>query len=126
MIRPVGDGRKTNGTVFPPTQVGRWAGLTQCICEPLRLVVMDDGHTECVEADQTQHCPVEALSLDQVSDGEAEPLLFPPEVRGTAVLAALQAGPGERRPWRNSGGNNTQTGDKVTQSSILYFSMKSL
>lgn len=56
---------------------------------------MYNGYTQRVEANQTQHSPVEALRFDQAADGEANPLLFPPEVRGVLVLA-LHAGPGER------------------------------
>jgi len=77
--------------------------LTQSEGEPLRLVVVNDGHTQRVEAHQTQHSPVEALGLHQVADSEAEPLLLPPEVRRVLVLVlALQAGPGERRPGGGS------------------------
>lgn len=63
------------------------------------------GHTQRVEANQTQHSPVKALGLDQTANGEANPLLFPPEVRRVLVLA-LHAGPGKRRPW---GGSWNQT-----------------
>lgn len=76
---------------------------------------MYDGHTQCVEADQTQHSPVEALRLDQAADGEADPLLFPPEV-GRVFVLALHTGPGERRPWGGSWNKTHQNGDKVTES----------
>lgn len=59
------------------------------------------SYTQRVEANQTQHSPVEALGLDQTTDGEANPLFFPPKVRRALVLA-LHAGPGERRPWGGS------------------------
>lgn len=75
--------------------------LTQGVGEPLRLVIVHYGHTQCVEANQTQHSPVEALGLDQTTDGEAYPLLFPPEV-GRIVVLALHAGPSKWRPWGGS------------------------
>lgn len=62
---------------------------------------MNYGYTQRVEADQTQHSPVEALGFDQTADGEANSLLFPPEVRRVFALA-LHAGPGKRRPWGGS------------------------
>lgn len=69
--------------------------LTQCIGEPLGLVVVYNSYTQSIESNETQHSPVEALGLDQTADGEANPLLFPPEVRRALVLA-LHAGPSKR------------------------------
>lgn len=59
---------------------------------------MHDGHTQRVEAHQAQHGPVEGLRLDDVADEEAQPALPLLESR-SFQLGALQAGPGERRPW---------------------------
>lgn len=75
--------------------------LTQCIGEPLRLVIVYYGYTQCVEANQTQHSPVEALGLDQTTDSEANSLLFSAKVR-RAFIFALHAGTGKRRPWGGS------------------------
>lgn len=76
---------------------------------------MYDGYTQRVEANQTQHSPVEALGFDQTADGKANPLLFPPEVRGALVLA-FYTGPGERRPWGGSWNKTRQNGNKVIES----------
>lgn len=81
--------------------VNKLLELTECKGEPLGLVIVDNGYTQRVEANQTQHSPVEALGLDQMADGEAYPLFFPSKVRGALVLT-LQAGSGERRPWGGS------------------------
>lgn len=70
---------------------------------------MHYGHTQCVQPDKTQDSPVEALRLDHASDEEADPFLFPVEVRGVIVLAALHAGPGERRSLGCSGDKRTHT-----------------
>lgn len=75
--------------------------LTQSIGEPLRLVIVNYGYTQRVEANEAKHGPVEALRFDQAADGEADPLLFPPEVR-RAVVLALHTAPGERRPLGSS------------------------
>lgn len=73
--------------------------LTQCCGEPLRLVVMNNGHTESVQGNNTEDSPVETLCFHHASDEESEHLLFPAEVGGALVLATLQAGPGKWRPW---------------------------
>lgn len=73
------------------------AALTQSIGEPLRLVIVNYGYTQRVEANEAKHSPVEALRFDQAADGEAYPLFFPSEVR-RAVVLALHTAPGKRRP----------------------------
>lgn len=67
---------------------------------------MHDGHTQRVEAHQAQHGPVEGLRLDDVPDEEAQPAL-PPLEGGSFQLGALQARPGERRPWKVERGTAT-------------------
>lgn len=39
--------------------------------EPLRLVVVDDGNTDGVQAHKAEDYPVEAVRLDHTADGEA-------------------------------------------------------
>lgn len=83
--------------------------LTECVGEPLGLVVVHYSHTQCVQAHQTQHCPVEALRLHHAPDEEADSLFFPAQIRGALILAALHAGPGERGAlgsWVHREGNN--------------------
>lgn len=76
-------------------------GLTEGGGEPLRLVVVHDGHTQRVESHHAQHQPVEALSLHHAADEEAQPLLFAPEVGGAVQLAAaLHAGAAKWRAGR--------------------------
>lgn len=64
---------------------------------------MHDGHTQRVEAHQAQHGPVEGLRLDNVPDEKAQSALPPLESR-SFQLGALQARPGERRPWKGEQG----------------------
>lgn len=78
---------------------------------------MYDGYTQRVEANQTQHGPVEALGLDQTAYCETNPLFFPPEIRQVFILA-LHTGPGERRPWGGSWNKTHKNGDKVIDSKI--------
>lgn len=56
---------------------------------------MYNGNTTCVEANQTQHSPVEILGLDKMADSETNLLFFPPEV-GQALILAFHASPGKR------------------------------
>lgn len=65
------------------------------------------GHTQRVEANQTQYSPVEGLRLDQVTDGEANPFLFSSQV-GRALILALHTAPCKRGPWGASWQENTK------------------
>lgn len=79
--------------------------LTEGGGEPLRLVVVHDGHAQRVESHHTQHHPVEALRLHHAADEEAQPLLLAAEVGGGVQLAAaLHAGAAKRRAGRSCGG----------------------
>ncbi len=79
-----------------------FVGLTEGPCQPLRLVVVDNGHTQSIEADHTQNDPVEALRFHHAADEEADPLLFTAEVGGAVHLtAALHTGPTKRRARRS-------------------------
>ncbi len=76
--------------------------LTEGLCQPLGLVIVDYGHTQSIEANQTQNDPVEALSFHHAADEEADPLLLTPEVGGAVHLtAAFHAGPTKRRARRS-------------------------
>lgn len=39
--------------------------------QPVRLVVVDDGHTDGVESHQTEHHQVESVGLHHAADGDA-------------------------------------------------------
>lgn len=78
-----------------------WVWLTEGPCKPLRLIIVNYGHTQSVESHQTQNDPVEALSLHHAADEEADPLLLTTEVRGAVHLAAaFHAGSAKRRAGR--------------------------
>lgn len=81
---------------------------TQRVAEPLGLVVMNHGDAQRVQSDDTQHDPVEALSLHHSSDEETNSFFFTPEVRGTFTLTALQAAPSERRSRGRCGSRDKQ------------------
>lgn len=76
--------------------------LTEGRCKPLRLVIVDDCHTQRIEAHQTQNHPIEALGFHHAADKEAGPLLLTAEVGGTVHLAAaFHTGSTKRRAWRS-------------------------
>lgn len=76
--------------------------LTEGPCEPLRLVIVDYGHTQSIEAHQTQNDPVEALSFHHAANEEPGPLLLTPEVGGAVQFtAAFHTGPTKRRSRRS-------------------------
>lgn len=78
--------------------------LTEGSCKPLGLVIVDYGHTQSIEAHQTQNDPVEALSFHHAADEEPDSLLLTPEVGGAVHLtAAFHTGPTKRRAWRSCG-----------------------
>ncbi len=70
--------------------------------KPIGLVVVNYGHTQSVEAHQTQNDPVEALSFHHAADEESCPLLFTPEVGGAVqLIAAFHTGPTKGRARRS-------------------------
>lgn len=76
--------------------------LTEGPCKPLRLVIVDDGHAQRIEAHQTQNHPVETLGFHHAADEEAGPLLLTAKVGGTVHLAAaFHTCPTKRRAWRS-------------------------
>lgn len=76
--------------------------LTEGPRKPLRLVIVDYGHAQSVEAHQTQNNPVEALGFHHAADEEPGPLLLTPEVGGAVHLtAAFHTGPTKRRARRS-------------------------
>lgn len=52
--------------------------LTEEMCEPGWLVVMDNGHTGSVESHQAQDDPVEDLGFHHVANGDAQESLLVP------------------------------------------------
>lgn len=81
---------------------GGGGGLTEGLCEPHRLVIVDDGHAQSVQAHHAENDPVEALSFHHATDEEADPFLFAPEVGGAVhFAAAFHAGSAERRARRS-------------------------
>lgn len=77
-------------------------GLTEGLCEPHWLVIVDNGHTQSIQAHHAQDDPVEALSFHHATDEEADPFLFTPKVGGAVhFTAAFYAGSTERRARRS-------------------------
>lgn len=77
-------------------------GLTEGLCEPHWLVIVDDGHAQSIQAHHAQNDPVEALSFHHATDEEADPFLFAAEVRGAVhFTTAFHAGSTERRARRS-------------------------
>lgn len=52
---------------------GNWSKVTPTEedGQPVRLVVVDDGHTDGVESHQTEHHQVESVCLHHATDGDA-------------------------------------------------------
>lgn len=73
--------------------------LTEEVSEPLRLVVMDDGHTGSVERHQAQDNPVKHLGFHHVANRDAQKPFLVPEIGGPVDFRALDTGSSERRTY---------------------------
>lgn len=58
--------------------------------EPVRLVVVHDGHADGVESHQTQHHQIEGVSLHHTADGDAQHALLAPQVSGRTTAATAE------------------------------------
>lgn len=71
--------------------------LTEEIGEPLRLIVMFNGHADGVEEHKDDDEPVELLRLDGIAYPEPESLFGPPELQTRALLLHFRLEVGRSR-----------------------------
>lgn len=90
--------------------------LTEGLCEPNRLVIVDDGHAQSIQAHHAQNNPVEALSFHHATNEEPDPFLFTPEVGGAVhFTAAFYARSTERRARRSCEEGTKRLGHRFLQ-----------
>lgn len=64
--------------------------LTEEDGEPVRLVMVHNGHADGVESHQAEHHQVESVCLHHAADGDAQHTLFTSEVRSWATSATAE------------------------------------